>query len=65
VKKIYDLGVFSITSSVSIAAYVWLWIVLMDQNVTMTEATITFVSFIILLITCYAADRMKARSQKE
>lgn len=36
----------------------------MDQNVTITEATITFVAFIILLITCYAADRMKARSQK-
>lgn len=30
VKKIYNLVVFSITSTVSIIAYIWLWIVLMD-----------------------------------
>jgi Ca2+/Na+ antiporter len=33
VKKINDMGVFSITSTTSIAAYLWLWYVLMDQNV--------------------------------
>lgn len=63
VKKIYDMGVFSITSSVSIMAYIWLWICLMDQNVTITEAVITFVAFWVLLIVCYSADRMKARSE--
>jgi len=30
VKKINDLGVFSISSAASIWAYLWLWIVLMD-----------------------------------
>jgi len=30
VKKINDMGVFSISSAASIWAYLWLWIVLMD-----------------------------------
>lgn len=30
VKKIADMGVFSISSAASIWAYLWLWIVLMD-----------------------------------
>jgi len=64
VKKIYDLGVFSITSTVSICAYIWLWIVLMDQNVTVTEAVITFAAFWVLLICCYLADRYKASKEK-
>jgi solute carrier family 8 (sodium/calcium exchanger) len=61
VKKIYDMGVFSITSTVSILAYLWLWYCLVDQNVTTTEASLTFAFFWILLVTCYIADRYKAR----
>ena len=60
VKKIYDTGVFSITSFFSIWAYVWLFIVLQDQNVEIWEAWITFGSFIFLVIICYIADRYKA-----
>ena len=60
VKRIYDMGVFSITSTVSIFAYIWLWICLIDQNFDMTEAVLTFCFFWILLIACYAADRFKA-----
>ena len=33
VKKIYDLGVFSVTAITSIWAYIWMYIVLRDQNV--------------------------------
>lgn len=65
VKKIYDMGVFSITSSVSIFAYLWLWICLVDQNISTLEATLTFAFFWILLITCYAADRYKAAQERK
>jgi len=60
-KKINDMGVFSITSTTSIAVYLWLWYVLMDQNVELWEAGVTFGSFIVLLIACYFADRYKAK----
>ena len=33
IKKINDMGVFSVTSITSIFAYVWMFIVLLDQNV--------------------------------
>lgn len=36
----------------------------MDQNVTTTEAVITFSAFWVLLITCYCADRYKAGKEK-
>lgn len=59
VKKIADMGVFSITATSSIWAYVWLLIVLRDQNVSIVEAWITLLSFFVLLIICYCADRYK------
>lgn len=61
IKKINDMGVFSITSATSIAAYLWLWVVLMDQNVQLWEAWVTFGAFWVLVIACYLADRYKAR----
>lgn len=64
VKKIYDMGVFSITSFFSIWAYVWLFIVLADQNVEIWEAWVTFGSFIFLVIICYMADRYKAAQEE-
>ena len=33
VKKIYDMGVYSITATFSVLSYVWMFIVLYDQNV--------------------------------
>jgi hypothetical protein len=30
IKKINDLGVFGVTATFSLFAYVWMWIVLMD-----------------------------------
>lgn len=64
VKKIYDMGVFSITSFFSIWAYVWLFIVLRDQNVEVWEAWVTFGSFLVLVIVAYMADRYKAAQEE-
>ena len=63
VKKIYDMGVFSITSFFSVWAYVWLFIVLRDQNVEIWEAWVTLGSFLFLVIICYLADRYKAAQE--
>jgi solute carrier family 8 (sodium/calcium exchanger) len=60
VKKINDLGVFGISSIFSIFAYIWLWYVLMDQNVEAWEAAVTFALFWVLVLLCYGADRYKA-----
>lgn len=60
VKKIYDMGVFSITATSSIFAYVWLFICLLDQQVSVTEAWLTFAFFFILIILAFAADKYKA-----
>jgi solute carrier family 8 (sodium/calcium exchanger) len=62
IKKINDMGVFTLSSAASIWAYLWLWIVLMDQNVEVWEAWVTFGSFLVLVVACYAADRLKAAS---
>lgn len=56
IKKINDLGVFSITATSSIFAYIWMFIVLLDQNVSIFEAWLTFAFFFILIISAYAAD---------
>ena len=64
VKRIKDLGVFSVTTFSSLFAYVWLWICLLDMQVDMTEAILTFVFFPTLVITCYSIDCYNA-SQEE
>ena len=56
IKKIKDMGVFSITAFFSIFAYVWLFIVLYDQKVELWEAWITFIFFFVLIIFAYCAD---------
>lgn len=58
-KKIYDMGVFSVTCTFSLFAYIWLFICVRDNNVTIVEAIITFVFFFILIAMSYAADRYK------
>lgn len=62
VKKINDMGVFSVTAIFSIWAYVWTFIVLQDQNVSPAEAWITFLQFFLLLILSWGADRYKSRN---
>lgn len=66
IKRIYDMRVFSITCTSSIWAYVWLWIVLLDQEVEIWEGLLTLAFFFILITFAYAADRVTARnSEKE
>ena len=60
VKKIYDMRVFAITCTSSLWAYIWLWIVLLDQEVSVLEAILTFVFFVILIVLAYGADRFTA-----
>jgi solute carrier family 8 (sodium/calcium exchanger) len=57
VKKINDMGVFSITAFNSLWAYVWMYIVLRDQKVEIWEAVLTLVFFVLLIITAFAADK--------
>jgi hypothetical protein len=65
VKKIKQLGVFAITTFSSIFAYVWLWICILDQQVTITEAVLTFIFFPILVITAYCMDAYNAKEKDD
>ena len=55
-KKIDDLGVFSITATWSVLAYIWLFVVLLDYEVKPWEAYLTFGFFWILLVMAVTAD---------
>ena len=61
VKRIYNMKVFGITCTSSLWAYVWLWIVLMDQEVELWEGILTFVFFIILIVLAFWADKVVER----
>ena len=56
VKKIDDLGVFSITATWSVLAYIWLFVVLIDYQVEPWEAYLTFGMFWVLLAMAVTAD---------
>jgi len=60
VKKIYDMGVFAVTAASSVLAYIWMWIVLIDQSVSSIEAWLTFVFFFILIGSAFGMDKIKA-----
>lgn len=59
VKKIRDLGVFTITAVTSLAAYGWLYYVLGDNTVNRTEAWVTFLAFFVLILLAFAADKFR------
>ena len=68
IKKIDDLGVFTITSLASIFAYVWLYIVLevwTQGEVTIIESILTLVYFFILIGSAYGADLINRRQKKK
>jgi hypothetical protein len=65
VKKIYDMGVFSVTATTSVFAYIWMYIVLKDQNVQMWEAFVTLAFFFAFVGAAFAADRWKAAIEKK
>jgi solute carrier family 8 (sodium/calcium exchanger) len=59
-KKINDTGVFFTTAIWSIFAYLWLYICLMVNSpdiVDTTEAWLTIIFFIILVLMAFVADR--------
>ena len=62
VKKIFDVGVFAVTSIFSLFAYVWLYIVLEAKPsrnvVTFEEGWLTLVYCFILVGVAYGADRL-------
>jgi Ca2+/Na+ antiporter len=65
VKKIYDMGVFSVTAGSSIFAYAWLYWVLKDQKVDSVEAWLTFVFFFVLVGLAWGFDRFKERQMQK
>lgn len=65
VKKINDMGVFAVTGFFSVFAYIWMYIVLMDQKVELWEAIVTFMLFVVLIILAYAMDKMRQNSEKK
>ena len=62
VKKVADTGVFAITTTWSIIAYVWLYIVLLDGVVKPWEAYLTLGFFFILIIMAYIADCLRRKT---
>ena len=57
VKKIYDMGVFSITCTFAVFAYIWVYYVLIDYTVEPHEAYITLALMPLLLILATACDK--------
>ena len=56
IKRIYDMRVFAVTCTSSLWAYIWLWIVLLDQKVKIWEGVLTFVFFFLLIGFAFGAD---------
>ncbi len=55
-----QIGVFGVTASFSLFAYIWLLIILKWSSegvVTMVEAVLTFAFFPVLVLVAYAADK--------
>jgi len=65
IKKIKDMGVFSITASFSVCAYIWLFLVLYDQEVKVWEAWLTLFFFFLLLGLSFGADRMNSGGEDD
>ncbi len=62
-KKVDDMGVFATTCVFSMFAYIWLYVVLQLWTpgfVTLSEAIITLLFFVLLIIIAFTADRFNA-----
>jgi solute carrier family 8 (sodium/calcium exchanger) len=60
VKKVFDVGVFAITSISSLFAYIWLYITLQSVSAEVIEpweAWSTFLFFFALIIFAFSADK--------
>ena len=65
VKKISDTGVFAVTTIWSILAYIWVYVVLIDQVVKPWEAYVTVGCFFLLILMAYTADCLRSRTIKD
>ena len=66
-KKIADLGVFAVTCTSSFWAYIWMLIVLevwTPQHVTIPEAVLTLIFFVLLIVLAFAADKYNEKKLK-
>lgn len=67
-KRVDDMGVFLITASFSIFAYVWLFIVLKvwsPDKIEIVEAVLTLLFFVILIVLAFVADKYNAYKKKK
>ena len=66
--KIADRGVFAVTCISSLWAYIWLLIVLVvwtPDHVSLIEAIMTVLFFVILILSAFGADRYTASQMKK
>ena len=64
VKKVDDMGVFAVTCTASMFAYIWLYVTLMvwtPDEITMVEAFLTLGFFFILVICAFIADKINQK----
>ena len=62
-KKVYDVGVFAVTSVSSLFAYIWLYLTLKEispDEIETFEAWLTLIFFFVLIILSYGADRFNS-----
>lgn len=57
IRRISQFGVFNITAFFSVFAYVWMYYVLSDEQVTAPEAWITLSLFFVMIGTAYGQDQ--------
>lgn len=65
IKKINDMGVFSVTATTSVFAYAWMLICLSDQNISVWEAWVTFSFFFVFIAAAFAADKWRESQEKK
>lgn len=56
-RKIKAMKVFTCTAFFSVFAYIWLFIVVMDNNVDLWEAIVTFMFFPVLVVLAFMLDK--------
>lgn len=68
IKYIYDMGVFMTTAIFSIFAYIWMYVCLSvntPDEVTLLEAWLTLIFFVVLVVLAFAADKYNESKMKK
>lgn len=61
IKKIKDQGVYFTTTIFALFAYIWLYVCLLDGEVTPVEAWLTLFYFVVLIVVSYGMDKLGER----